>query len=74
MIPMHHDFHSTHQFNPMIILKQQQQHKLCKAVGNLLLVSSFSISCAQSGLYRDTLDASEPAYLASLTFLGQLKC
>lgn len=28
----------------MIILKQQQQQKLYKAVGNLLLVSSFSVS------------------------------
>ena len=49
----------------MIILKQQQQQKLHKAVGNLLLVSSFSISCAQSGLYRDALDASKLAHLAS---------
>lgn len=44
MIPMHHNFHSTHEFNTIIILKQQQQQKLYKAVGNPLLVSSFSVS------------------------------
>ena len=54
-------------------LKQQQQQKLCRAVGNLLPMSSFSVSSAQPGLYkRRCPGASKPAGWASWTFLELL--